>query len=128
MFVGYQRMSDHNAGTQSARMPTELERRGDFSQSRDALGRPVQILDPATGQPFDGNTIPASRISRQASSLLSLYPQPNIVNAAGYNFQTTVPVVTRQDNLQSRFNRRKTTYPQFAVDMNKGRHSTGRPF
>ena len=30
-------------------MPTALERAGDFSQTRDALGRPVQLVDPATG-------------------------------------------------------------------------------
>ena len=30
-------------------MPTALERAGDFSQSRDALGRAVQLLDPVDG-------------------------------------------------------------------------------
>ena len=40
LFLGYQRTVDHNATTQSALMPTLLERAGDFSQTRDAFGRP----------------------------------------------------------------------------------------
>ena len=46
VFLGYQRTSDHNASTQSALMPTLLERAGDFSQTRDALGQPIQLVDP----------------------------------------------------------------------------------
>lgn len=39
-FLGHQRTADNSASTQSAPMPTTLERRGDFSQTRDALGQP----------------------------------------------------------------------------------------
>jgi hypothetical protein len=109
IFIGYQRFSDHTASTQSARVPTPLERAGDFSQTRDALGRPVQILDPATGLPFAGNQVPGFRISPQAAALLGYYPQPNASSAGGYNFQAPVPVVTRQDNVQSRFNQALST-------------------
>jgi hypothetical protein len=109
IFVGYQRLLNHTASTQSARVPTPLERAGDFSQTRDAFGRPVQILDPATGQPLAGNQIFASRISPQAAALVGYYPQPNAATVSGYNFQAPVPVVTRQDNLQSRFNQALST-------------------
>jgi hypothetical protein len=109
IFVGYQGMSDHTASTQSALVPTSLERAGDFSHTLDAFGRPVQILDPATGLPFADDVIPASRISPQAAALLGYYPQPNVAAARGYNFQAPVPVVTRQDNVQSRFNQALTT-------------------
>ena len=54
LFALYQRTSDHTANTQPALMPTALERAGDFSQTRDALGRAIQIIDPATGLPFAG--------------------------------------------------------------------------
>src|SRR5262245_28270449 len=64
LFLGYQRTVDHLASTQSALVPTALERAGDFSQSRDRFGRPVQIVNPLTGLPFPGNVIP--RISPQA--------------------------------------------------------------
>ena len=70
LFLGYQRTVDHNASTESALMPTALERAGDFSQSRDALGRPLQVLDPLSRQPFAGNVIPLALISPQARSFL----------------------------------------------------------
>ena len=44
------------------RVPTELERAGNFSQSVDGTGRAITIIDPLTGQPFPGNIIPADRI------------------------------------------------------------------
>jgi hypothetical protein len=117
IFAGYLRTVDHSATTQSALMPTPLERAGDFSQTLDALGRPVQIVDAQTGQPFAGNVIPASRISPQAAALLAYYPQPNAGGQAGYNFQSPVPVVTRQDNLQSRFNQSLNTRNSLAGNL-----------
>ena len=104
-FVGYQRSADHNAVTQPARLPTALERAGDFSRTLDALGRPVRIVDPATRQPFAGGVIPADRISPQAAALLGLYPQPNIDSATGFNFQAPIVVATESDAVQSRLNR-----------------------
>ena len=58
-------------------MPTELERRGDFSQSLDTNGRLIVIRDPATGQPFPGNIIPTNRIDANGQALLNLFPVPN---------------------------------------------------
>jgi hypothetical protein len=52
-------------------VPTERMRNGDFSLE------PATILDPATGQPFPGNRIPADRISPIARAFLDLYPPPN---------------------------------------------------
>ena len=109
IFIGYQRSSDYTASTQSTRVPTLLERTGDFSQTQDAFGRPVQIVDPTTGQPFASNLIPGWRVSPQATALLGYYPAPNAGTAGGYNFQGPVPVVTRQDNVQSRFNQALST-------------------
>lgn len=102
LFIGYQRTADHNANTQSALMPTLVERGGDFSQTRDGLGRPVQIVDPSTGRPFPGNVIPRERISPQAAALLGYYPQPNVDRAGRYNYQTPIVSATKQDNVQSR--------------------------
>jgi hypothetical protein len=102
MFVGFQHSADHNATTQSALVPTAAEHQGDFSQSFDASGRPVHLVDPSTGLAFPGNVIPPSRISPQASALLALYPQPNIGGAGRFNYQTPVLVTTHQDALQTR--------------------------
>ena len=83
-------------------MPTALERSGDFSQSLDASGRPLAILDPATGRPFAGSTIPASRLSPQAASLLGYYPLPNLDAAGRFNYQAPVLETRRQDAAQVR--------------------------
>jgi hypothetical protein len=77
------------------RMPTALERRGDFSQTVDSQGRLVFIRDPllpgncsaTTGGPacFPGNVIPANRIDPVGQSLLNLFPQPNATDPTGTN-------------------------------------------
>jgi hypothetical protein len=82
------------------RMPTERERAGDFSQTFDLNGRPVNIRDPlrsgacnvTTGGPgcFPGNIIPADRIDASTRNLLSQLPLPNNLNhaaASTWNFQ-----------------------------------------
>jgi hypothetical protein len=70
------------------RMPTALERRGDFSQTVDANGRLMFIKDPlssgacnvTTGGPgcFPGNVIPADRLDQNALALLDMLPLPNV--------------------------------------------------
>ena len=73
-------------------LPTDLERRGDFSQTLDSAGRLIVIRDPATGQPFPGNVIPADRINKSGLSLLNLMPMPNSLDRnftkGQFNYQT----------------------------------------
>lgn len=67
-------------------MPTERERRGDFSQTLDSQGRLIHIRDPlaagacnaVTGGPgcFPGNVIPADRINPNGLALLNMLPIP----------------------------------------------------
>jgi hypothetical protein len=64
-------------GTQFATTPTQLERNGDFSQTRDINGAVIAIKDPTTGQAFPNNVIPASRFSKQGLAILNFYPLPN---------------------------------------------------
>ncbi len=107
-FVGYQWMRNRNASTVPALMPTFAQRSGDFSQALNPLGIPISLVDPTSGAPFAGNIIPQSRISRQAQSLLNLYPQPNFNSSTRYNYQ--IPIVGRaasdsvMTNLQKTFN------------------------
>jgi hypothetical protein len=103
MFLGYQRTVDHNASAQSALVPTTLERAGDFSQTRDALGRAIQLMDPASGRPFAGNAIPPARLSPQAASLLNYYPLPNLDAGGRFNYQAPVLETRHQDAGQARF-------------------------
>ena len=105
--LGYQGGASTNVTSQFTRMPTALERAGDFSQTLDAFGQPVRIVDPATGLPFEGSAIPAGRISPQANALLAYYPAPPKPSseggprAGGFNFEAPVLSATRQDSARS---------------------------
>ncbi len=59
---------DRSGDTRVANVPSDAERAGDFS------GLATPIIDPATGQPFPGNRIPASRFD--ATGLASARPLP----------------------------------------------------
>ena len=69
-------------------LPTDLERRGDFSQTRITNGSIQPIIDPLTGLQFPGNVIPAANSSPDCgvkfscmnslgSRMLNLLPAPN---------------------------------------------------
>ena len=72
------------------RMPTALERTGNFSQTFDANGRLMFIKDPlssgacsvTTGGPgcFPGNIIPTNRLDPNALALLNMMPLPNVAS------------------------------------------------
>ena len=73
-------------------MPTERERRGDFSQTFDTAGRLIVIRDPLTGQPFPGNVIPSGRINPDGQALLNILPMPTLFDRSftggNFNHQT----------------------------------------
>lgn len=75
------------------RTPTALERSGNFSQSVDSGGNPLQIYNPTTGKPFANNTISGLTTSQQAifnqiQKILDLYPLPNVTSSNNtYNRQ-----------------------------------------
>ncbi len=104
LILNYQWTRNRNANTQSSLMPTAAERIGDFSQSLNALGQPVKVIDPTTGAPFAGNVIPQNRISPQALALLSFYPLPNFTSSR-YNYQIPLVGSTHSDALQGRVNK-----------------------
>ena len=72
------------------RVPTLLERQGDFSPSTDNNGAPVVIRDFSTGQPFPGNRIPQDRLYPIGLNVLKLWPEPN-VQGLNYNYENTAP-------------------------------------
>jgi hypothetical protein len=91
------------ADPRRVKVPTDLERRGDFSQSVDNTGRPFPFIrDYTTGLPCsasdtrgcfqDGGVlgrIPQSRLYAPGMAILGIYPQPND-SGAGYNFSSQV--------------------------------------
>ena len=113
-FVGYTRTQNRNATTVSGRMPTALERLGDFSQTRiqtidpstgALIETPVRIFDPVSGQLFNNGVIPDTLISPQARALLQLHPLPNFSGGARYNYQVPLVDTTHTDSLQTRLNK-----------------------
>ncbi len=91
----------------SYRMPTMLERQGDFSKSLDNNGNLFPyIKDPLSSSPCsatntagcfqDGGVvgrIPANRLYQTGLNILKWYPQPNLPETPGvaYNYQATAP-------------------------------------
>ncbi|ODS57750.1 MAG: hypothetical protein ABS36_04695 [Acidobacteria bacterium SCN 69-37] len=88
------------------RVPTALERAGDFSQTRDNNGNliPHLIRDASTGLPCsasntsgcfqDGGVvgrIPQDRLYQVGVNLLHRYPMPNIEQAPGTNYNLEIP-------------------------------------
>ncbi len=71
--------------------PTDLERRGDYSQTLDQNGARILIRDPLANANFPNNIVPASRISRNGQAMLNIFPLPNTLDRnltrGNYNYQ-----------------------------------------
>jgi outer membrane receptor protein involved in Fe transport len=90
------------------RVPTELERAGDFSQSLDNNGALFNLIrDASTGLPCtaadtrgcfrDGGVlgrIPANRLYQNGLNILKLWPAAN-ASGVGYNYEVTPPIDER---------------------------------
>ena len=82
------------------RVPTELERAGNFSQSVDGTGRAITIIDPQTGQPFPETSSRPIRIYAPGRAVLDLLPTPNTTaggNAYNYTSQQPSKYPRRED-------------------------------
>lgn len=97
-FEGVRRRED---GTRLTRVPTPLERAGDFSESVNVVGDRLFLRDrlasgncAANNQAacFPGNRIPASRLDPIGQTVLSYYPLPNrAAGPTGFNYFTVAP-------------------------------------
>jgi hypothetical protein len=79
-------------GLSNFTMPTDLERRGDFSKTTTTTGAAIIIKDPLTKAAFPDNTIPTTRIHPIGAAFINFFPQ---------SF-TTDPTGLRQYNAQYR--------------------------
>lgn len=100
-----------NWGTFLSWMPTELERKGDFSNSRDVNGQIIPIKDPTTGQQFADNMIPSTRLNKYGQAIMSILPAPNYTdpnpgNQYRYNYRTSLSTgyPRRQEVLRADYN------------------------
>jgi hypothetical protein len=82
-------LREHSQGGQLRTIPTSDMLKGNFAQLYNTDGQLVQIYDPLTTRlgpdgktyirtPFQGNVIPANRISPVAAKAASFYPAPNL--------------------------------------------------
>ena len=94
-FVSYLGNHSDNPVDAYSTVPTGAERRGDLS----ALGG--TIVDPATGLPFPGNVVPASRIAPSAQALLEFLPLPNVLGPT-QNYRYLAAVANSSDQLTLR--------------------------
>jgi len=113
-------------------VPTEFERRGDFSQSRDLNNALITIRDPQNNRaPFAGNIIPTNRVDPNGAALLRVLPLPNFTDRAisrgnyNYLFQDEPRVPKRTDTLKFDWNQSPTSFFTFSYssrdDINDGK-------
>ena len=115
-FFSYENWKPVDPLTQIRTMPTELERNGNFSASRNIDGGLRTIYDPdttvfdpvrntATRQPFAGNVIPQNRIDRLSAQVMGQLWAPNGPgeNITGVNnFKTAGTRITKYYNFSDR--------------------------
>jgi hypothetical protein len=96
---------EKQGSTRLTRVPTELERKGDFSQTIEVTGRTIALRDPLSNAQFPGNRIPAARWMPQAQRLLEYYPAPNWSGGAN-NFLSYGNAQNDLDNILIKFDQR----------------------
>lgn len=82
-FVNWETVRQRTGARQFYTLPTELQRRGDFSQTYNAAGNLISIYDPTSlsggvRSVFPGNRIPVGQLNPVAMKVGSYYPMPNI--------------------------------------------------
>ena len=94
-FYNYEYFKQNTPGTTSfSRVPTALERNGDFSQTVNANGQKPVIYQPGsafagTPTPYPNNIIPASTLNPLGKALMSIYPNPNYSGDLASNYTYT---------------------------------------
>ncbi|MBI3684434.1 MAG: carboxypeptidase regulatory-like domain-containing protein [Acidobacteria bacterium] len=85
-YFSYEGSRRGEGATRTLNAPTELQRAGDFSQTRNAAGALIPIYDPATTRqeagrfvrdPFAANRIPTARLDPVAVNLIPFFPSAN---------------------------------------------------
>jgi hypothetical protein len=91
-FVAYEGLRERSLANFTGSVPTQLEARGDFSQTFDTGGALIRIFDPRTTRldpdrpagttrylrdQFPGNVIPSALLNQVAAGLIKYYPAPN---------------------------------------------------
>lgn len=113
-----------------SRVPTALERNGDFSQTFNSNGSRPAIYQPGsqyngTPTPFPGNVIPQSMINPLGKAILNLYPLPNNVSDSNNNYlltyQTLMPRLSQVGKVDWNINDSTRMYLRYSNDSGTNR-------
>lgn len=91
-FYNYENLKQDSPTIQrQVRVPTALERTGNFSQTINADGTRPTIFLPGTQAagtptPVPGNILPANLVNPLGQAILNLYPLPNLTNETNNNY------------------------------------------
>lgn len=134
--VSLEALRERSAAVGVFTVPTELERRGDFSQTRAANGQLIQIFDPLTTRPnpaggnireaFPGNVIPPHRFDPVALNVVKYYPLPNtpptgVTNQNNYTASVSRPLdMTMSDyRIDHVLSPRQRIFGRYSTRLNK---------
>jgi hypothetical protein len=131
-FGDYLRIEDHSANNDRLTLPLADMRTGNLNVA--APGKTPTIIydplsgDPATGAgrtPFTGNIIPQDRINAVSTKILSVIPQPNLLNASNpyaQNYFVNSPFYRNTDQFDVKVDHMQTEKDRLSV-----RYSFSRP-
>jgi hypothetical protein len=126
-FVAQEWNREQRGTVRARKVPTDLERIGNFSGPVIPGCTGSVPIDPLTGAPFPGNIIPADRLSTGGELYLNLYPSPNTTPGPGscnnWVDSVTTPINWRQDHFKMDYSftdtaRLMVRYTQDAWDNN----------
>jgi trimeric autotransporter adhesin len=112
-FVNYSGNNSRTPLDTYSTVPTIAARAGDFSNAS------TIVIDPATGQPFQGNRIPQSRIDPAARTLLAYIPVPNIASDT-QNFHSATANSSNSNDLNIRVTHVFGAQPQRGAGRGRG--------
>jgi len=117
-FANYEGVRSVSPANSIFTVPTERQRRGDFSQTLNAAGQLIQVYDPFTTRPdparpgrfirdqFPGNIIPQNRLNVAATNIINKFvPPPNRAGDPNSGTNNVVAVLTTKaptDNITAR--------------------------
>ncbi len=138
-FYNFENFKQNIPGTiVQARVPTALERAGDFSQTFNSNGSRPSIYQPGSqyngaATPFPGSVIPASTLNPLGKAIMALYPMPNNPTDPNNNFnliyQALYPRLSQVGKVDWNVNDTTRAYFRYSNDsgtnLDKGIYNSG---
>jgi hypothetical protein len=127
--VSWESVRQVQGQTRRTRVPSTLERAGDFSRTYDVTGSLIPLVDPlaSAGTLFPGNHIPPSHMHPTALQLLEYYPLENRPGEP-YNFIGTDKSRASDDHYLAKVDHRFTDRDSVAVRYMRTRSNPYNPY